>query len=703
MKAFSLLLVHFLLACTLVMHTSFLSAQTLNTTSPLHYIPLQTPCRAVDTRLTGGPIAAGTTQNFNPAGGACSIPTPSDGTIVYAMNVTVVPHGSLGYLTVWPSGGPTPVVSTLNSLDGRVKANAAIVAGGSGGQISVYADGTTDVVLDVSGYFTTDPASYVFVPITPCRVVDTRINNGTSFGAPSLVAGQQRTFALANSNCNLPAAALAQGGAVSMNVTTVPIGGAGVSYVTVWGTDASEPQTPNISTLNVPTGTVTANAAMVTLNPSTSESVSVFATNNTDLVMDVTGYFAPASLVPTGLSLYIVPPCRVLDTRNGTGAIQATVKVPFSNSSCNAPQAAQAYVMNATVVPPGTLGALVLWPDNVTEPVASTLNALDGSITSNMAIIGTTDGSIDASAFNPTQLVLDISGYFALAPNANLPSVVFIGDDVTADWATSSPAFVQNPNWINKGIAGQTSGQILARFQTDVIDLHPSIVNIITGTYDVSTPGWDPECGSSSPPSTATCANLTAMVQMATAAGIKVIVGTIPPYGNDSSSIAFANSELFDRGLRQMAGVGVGGDLVTIFNNPNVALVDEGRAEVSSNGIDPDAAGYATMTNLVQEMVNLFPVTLVSGYLGNPGSVNTIASGGTIQFTAYGVYSDGSTRAVDPNIYYEGPANFSTNNGEVMQINQTTGLATAESPGQAWIFVGGGGIEFSPWVVTVSN
>ena len=47
------------------------------------------------------------------------------------------------------------------------------------------------------------PAAYVYVPVTPCRVVDTRINNGTSFGAPSLVAGQQRTFQLANSSCNL--------------------------------------------------------------------------------------------------------------------------------------------------------------------------------------------------------------------------------------------------------------------------------------------------------------------------------------------------------------------------------------------------------------------------------------------------------------------------------------------------------------------
>jgi hypothetical protein len=47
------------------------------------------------------------------------------------------------------------------------------------------------------------------------------------------------------------------------------------------------------------------------------------------------------------------------------------------------------------------------------RPLAATLNAIDGAITSNMAIVPTTNGSIDAYATNPTQLVLDISSYFA--------------------------------------------------------------------------------------------------------------------------------------------------------------------------------------------------------------------------------------------------------------------------------------------------
>ena len=57
---------------------------------------------------------------------------------------------------------------------------------------------------------------------------------------------------------------------------------------------------------------------------------------------------------------------------------------------------AQAYVFNASVVPYGALGYLTLWPDFTNQPLVSTLNALDGSISSNMAIVPSTNGSVDA-------------------------------------------------------------------------------------------------------------------------------------------------------------------------------------------------------------------------------------------------------------------------------------------------------------------
>jgi hypothetical protein len=176
----------------------------------------------------------------------------------------------------------------------------------------------------------------------------------------------------------------------------------------------SEPDTPLISTLNVPTGTLTANAAIVTVNPATSESVSVYTSDETDVVIDVNGYFAFSQFVPGGLSLYTLEPCRVLDTRGTTGPFQGERTIPVtSGNNCMVPSTAQAYVTNATVLPSQSLGFLTLWQDGAAQPVASTLNATDSVITSNMAIVQTTNGSIDAFASTPTQLLLDVSSYFA--------------------------------------------------------------------------------------------------------------------------------------------------------------------------------------------------------------------------------------------------------------------------------------------------
>jgi hypothetical protein len=70
-------------------------------------------------------------------------------------------------------------------------------------------------------------------------------------------------------------------------------------------------------------------------------------------------------------------------------------------------------VFNATALPVKTLGFLTLWQDGLPRPTPSTLNAEDGAVASNMAIVATTNGSIDAFADLPTQLILDITGYFA--------------------------------------------------------------------------------------------------------------------------------------------------------------------------------------------------------------------------------------------------------------------------------------------------
>ncbi len=368
-----------------------------------------TPCRLVDTRPDhggSGPIQGGTFQTFPiPQEGGCNIPATA---AAYSLNVSVVPQGGLGYLTMWPAGVTLrPLVSTLNSLDGRIKASAAIVPAGTNGAVNIYVTNTTNVILDINGYFAAvSDSTLAFYPLTPCRVADTRHSTyPPGLGPPYLPGNQQRDFPILNAtSCNIPSSATAY----SLNVSVVPHGPLG--YMTVWPTGENR---PTVSTLNDIPGTIIANAAIVPAG--TAGKVSVYPSNDTDLIIDINGYFALAGT--GGLSLYTVAPCRVIDTRHvGSGQpFSGTLNPPVNveGSVCGPPATAQAYVFGAAVVPTGSLGYLTLWADGATQPLVSTLNALDGSISSNMAIVPTTNGKVDAYASGLTQLILDISGYFA--------------------------------------------------------------------------------------------------------------------------------------------------------------------------------------------------------------------------------------------------------------------------------------------------
>jgi len=369
-----------------------------------HFVPV-TPCRIADTRNAsgafGGPaITGGTSRNFPIPSSSCGIPFTA---AAYSLNVAVVPKVHLGYLTVWPAGQAQPVVATLNSLDGRIKSNAATVPAGANGAISVFATDTTDVILDINGYFVpgSAPAASAFYPLTPCRVADTRKATGP-LGGPGLPANTTRTFPLAESSCGIPANAQAY----SVNFAAIPKGPLG--FLTAWPT--GQPR-PLVASLNALTGTITANAVVVPAGAN--QAVDVFTTNDTDLVIDINGYFAPQG--PGALNLYAMTPCRVLDSRlpAGTPPFSKPLNVNVTGSSCGVPDTARAFVFNATVVPPGPLGFITMWPEGETQPGVATLNALDGAITNNMAIVPTTNGSITVFPSNPTHLVLDIFGFYA--------------------------------------------------------------------------------------------------------------------------------------------------------------------------------------------------------------------------------------------------------------------------------------------------
>jgi len=372
--------------------------------APSLFIPI-TPCRIADTRNPNGPfggpaLAAQSSRDFPIPNSVCNIPANAS---AYSLNIAVVPHGLLGYLTVYPAGQAAPLAATLNSIDGRVKSNAAIVPAGRSGAISIFVTDATDVVIDINGYFVSNsnPNALAFYPLTPCRVVDTR-NPAAPLGGPGFAGQDVRTFPVLSSNCNIPAAARAY----ALNFAAVPT--APLGYMTAWPTGQTQPV---VASLNATTGAVTANAVIV--GAGTNGSVDVFALSATDLVIDITGYFAPPGA--GGLSLYNVAPCRVLDTRLPAGSLpfSDTRDVNVATSPCGVPAAARAYVFSATVVPPGPLGYLTMWPQGQTQPPTATLNAGDGAVTSNMAIIPTVNGSVSAFALSPTHLVLDIFGYFA--------------------------------------------------------------------------------------------------------------------------------------------------------------------------------------------------------------------------------------------------------------------------------------------------
>jgi YVTN family beta-propeller protein len=377
--------------------------------APLQFVAM-TPCRLVDTRPGeggSGPIPGGTSESFPlPQQGSCGSGIPP-GAAAFSLNVTAIPNGPLGYLTAWPTGEDQPLVSLMNS-DGRFKANAAIIPTGYQGGVSVYVTNTSNILIDIDGYFAAPAGQTLqFYPLTPCRVIDTRGTNG-DLGGPFLNGSQERDFPVLESSC-IPQGATPT--AYSFNVTVQPYpNNQQLGYITVWPKGVAKPV---VSTLNNPTATIVANGAVVPAGAG--GAIAVYPDESTQLIVDINGYFAaPGS---SGLNLYPVAPCRVFDSRtvgNGqpfSGTLSPPVDV--ADSVCEPPSTAQGYAFNATVVPSGTLGYLTLWPEGASKPLASTLNAYDGAITSNIAILPNLDGKTDAYASGTTQLIVDISSYFA--------------------------------------------------------------------------------------------------------------------------------------------------------------------------------------------------------------------------------------------------------------------------------------------------
>ena len=158
---------------------------------------------------------------------------------------------------------------------------------------------------------------------------------------------------------------------------------------------------------------------------------------------------SPEAATPVGSLVFVaMTPCRVVDTRASSGfpsgfgqpSLSNGVRRDFpiqSSTLCTIPSNAQAYSFNVTVVPPGSLGFLTLWPEGVMQPVVVTIDDVPGDIRNNGAIVpaGTPNGGVSAITNATTDLVLDINGYYAPSTGITLaqgtvsaPSLSFSGD-----------------------------------------------------------------------------------------------------------------------------------------------------------------------------------------------------------------------------------------------------------------------------------
>jgi lysophospholipase L1-like esterase len=178
-------------------------------------------------------------------------------------------------------------------------------------------------------------------------------------------------------------------------------------------------------------------------------------------------------------------------------------------------------------------------------------------------------------------------------PPATPGRVVFLGDSITEGWLGEQPDFF-NGDRIDRGISGQTSTQMLARFQADVIALRPAVVHIMAGTNDIA--------GNIGPTTLDRIeANIRAMADMAQAHGVRVVLGSVLParrfdWRPEIESVAPILA--LNARLRRLAA-----ERHFVYADYHAALDDGAHGlspEHSRDGVHPNAAGYAVMRPIAE-------------------------------------------------------------------------------------------------------
>ena len=182
--------------------------------------------------------------------------------------------------------------------------------------------------------------------------------------------------------------------------------------------------------------------------------------------------------------------------------------------------------------------------------------------------------------------------------NSGKDRVVFIGDSITEGWSDFSPEFFQQNNFVNRGISGQTTPQMLIRIKPDAVHLDPKMIVINGGTNDIAG-----NTGPSTPEMIID--NLCSMAEIAIKNNIDVALTTILPVykypGNDEVAdppkiISFINSALEEYCKKNSL----------IYVDYYSSMVDGKKglkSEYGNDGVHPTKEGYEVMEKAIKNVI----------------------------------------------------------------------------------------------------
>ncbi len=347
---------------------------------------------------------------------------PADATAV-VLHVTVTNTSTSSYLTVWPTTSTMPTASNINWTAGQTVPNLVQTAVGTLGRVSIFnALGTTDVIVDLEGYFEVGTGSLFVNTDSPTRVCDTRVdatanpcnNNGTASGA---LGPSGEKVVNVTSGAGIPSGATA----VVLNVTVTDTTAS--SFLDVWP-DLQSP--PLASVLNWVPGETIPNRVMVPISAAGNIDVANDL-GSTDVVIDVDGYFSPSAAGGSGY--FPLNPERTCDTRPSGPGVAANACDPpegggtvppeegFSLNYPSLPAGITAFVTNTTVTDTASDGFLVVFPDDdANTPLASDLNWTPNETIANLTIAdlgSTATFDVGNGSSGSTDIIIDVDGAYS--------------------------------------------------------------------------------------------------------------------------------------------------------------------------------------------------------------------------------------------------------------------------------------------------